>query len=125
MKFAIVFLALTACVFAEEDHYPTKYDNVNIDNILANQRLTTNYVNCLLDKGKCSEDGKALKEVIPDALVTECRKCNEKQRASVKKVALHLLKNRKADWDALIAKYDPETKYRSSYQRYIDEANGQ
>lgn len=124
MKFAVVLLALTACVLAaDDDHYTTKYDNVNIDAILANKRLTTNYVNCLLDKGKCSEDGKVLKEVIPDALVTDCRKCNEKQKTSVKKVALHLLKNRKSDWDALIAKYDPEGKYKNSYQPYIDEAN--
>lgn len=124
MKIVIIFLAVvSAYVLAEDDHYTTKYDNVNIDSILANKRLTTNYVNCLLEKGKCSEDGKVLKEVIPDALVTDCRKCNEKQKSSVRKVALHLLKNRKSDWDALIAKYDPEGKFKKSYQPYIDEAN--
>lgn len=123
MKFVVVLLALAAYVLADGDHYTTKYDNVDIDAILANSRLTTNYVNCLLDKGKCSEDGKTLKEVIPDALVTECRKCNEKQKTSVRKVAHHLIKNRKSDWDALIAKYDPEGKFQKSYQRYLDEVS--
>lgn len=123
MKFVIALFALSVSVLAAEERYTTKYDNVNIDAILANKRLTTNYVNCLLEKGKCSEDGKVLKEVIPDALVTDCRKCNDKQKSSVRKVAVHLLKNRKSDWDALIAKYDPEGKYKKSYQPYIDEAN--
>lgn len=123
MKFIVVLFALAAYALADGEHYTTKYDNVDIDAILSNQRLTTNYVNCLLDKGKCNEDGKTLKEVIPDALVTECKKCNEKQRASVRKVAHHLIKNRKSDWDALIAKYDPEGKFQKGYQHYLDEVS--
>lgn len=124
MKFVAILLAVTACALADE-FYTTKYDNIDIDSILSNYRLTTNYVKCLLDQGKCSEDGKLLKEYIPDALVTDCRKCNEKQKASVRKVAIHLLKHRKSDWDTLIAKYDPEGKFKTSYQQYIDEVNGE
>lgn len=41
--------------------YTTKYDNIDIDQILSNDRLFTNYYNCLLDKGKCSPDGQELK----------------------------------------------------------------
>lgn len=41
--------------------YTTKYDNIDIDRILVSQRLLRNYVNCLLDKGPCTPEGKELK----------------------------------------------------------------
>lgn len=116
----LVFVGLVCCAFAA-DFYTTKYDNVNVDNILANQRLFGNYVNCLLDKGRCTEDGKALKEVIPDALITNCAKCNEKQQASVKKVVSFMVKNRRKDYDALVAKYDPQGIYRENYKHYLED----
>lgn len=123
MKFVLVLCAFVAIVVADDDHYTTKYDNIDIDAILANERLTTNYVNCLLDKGKCNEDGKTLKEVIPDALITGCSKCNDHQKESVRKVIHHLIKNRKADWDTLLKKYDPQGTYQKNYQKYLDEVS--
>lgn len=41
--------------------YTTKYDNIDVDAILASNRLLKNYVNCLLDKGPCTNEGKELK----------------------------------------------------------------
>lgn len=41
--------------------YTTKYDNIDIDRIVASRRLLLNYVNCLLDKGPCTPEGKELK----------------------------------------------------------------
>lgn len=62
MKFCISVLALTIFVVAiEAQQYTTKYDNVDLEQILRNDRLLRNYVNCLLDKGKCSPDGQELK----------------------------------------------------------------
>lgn len=43
------------------DKYTTKYDNIDIDRILQSKRLMQNYVNCLLEKGPCTADGKELK----------------------------------------------------------------
>lgn len=123
MKCVLVLSALVAVAFAAGDHYTTKYDNIDIDAILANDRLTTNYVNCLLEKGKCNEDGKTLKDVIPDALITGCSKCNDHQKESVRKVVHHLIKNRRPDWDALVAKYDPQGTYQKNYQKYLDEVS--
>lgn len=122
MKCVVIFASLLCCAFTA-DFYTNKFDNVNIDNILSNNRLLTNYINCLLDKGRCTEDGKTLKEIIPDALITDCAKCNDKQKGSVKKVITFLVKNRKKDYDALLAKYDPEGTYRDNYKHYIDEVN--
>lgn len=51
---------MVAVVLAE-DKYTTKYDNIDLDTILASDRLLKNYVNCLLEKGSCTPDGKELK----------------------------------------------------------------
>lgn len=45
----------------EIEKYPTRYDNIDVDSILASERLLKNYMNCLLDKGSCSPEGKLLR----------------------------------------------------------------
>lgn len=43
------------------DRYTTKYDNIDVDRIVASRRLLQNYVKCLLDQGPCTAEGKELK----------------------------------------------------------------
>lgn len=38
-----------------------RYNNLNIDQILSNERLVTNYVECLLSRKPCTPEGKDLK----------------------------------------------------------------
>jgi hypothetical protein len=44
-----------------EEKYTTRYDNIDVDSILKNDRLLQNYVKCLLDKGRCTPEGAELK----------------------------------------------------------------
>nr|CAD7446217.1 unnamed protein product [Timema bartmani] len=45
-----------------EDRYTTKYDNVNLKEILESDRLRKSYLDCLLnDKAPCTPDAKLLK----------------------------------------------------------------
>lgn len=41
--------------------YESKYDNIDLDKVLANDRLRTNYVKCLLNEGPCTPDAVELK----------------------------------------------------------------
>jgi len=41
--------------------YTTKYDNVNIDEILNNDRLVASYFKCLMETGKCTPEGEEIK----------------------------------------------------------------
>jgi hypothetical protein len=65
--FAAVFIVVAALLLTEaarirrDDKYTTKYDNINVDEILASNRLVDNYIKCLLDQGRCSPDGTELK----------------------------------------------------------------
>ena len=57
--FGFVFIALVG--FGVAQTYTSKFDNVDLDQILKSDRLLRNYLNCLLDKGKCTPDGAELK----------------------------------------------------------------
>ncbi|CAH1395227.1 unnamed protein product [Nezara viridula] len=116
MRLILACLLFVGLVFAKPDGYTTKYDNIDLDEILSNERLYKKYFDCLANKGPCTPDGKELKDVIPDALKTGCKKCNEKQKKGAEKVFRYILKNKRADYDVLEKIYDPEGIYRKKYE---------
>ncbi|XP_062705569.1 ejaculatory bulb-specific protein 3-like [Aedes albopictus] len=122
MKFFVVILALFAVAAArpQEDKYTTKYDSIDIDEILKSDRLFKNYYNCLLDTGACTPEGNELKRVLPDALENNCSKCSEKQQMSSTKIIKFLTENKPEEWVALKSKYDPDNKY---VEKYVADAD--
>lgn len=66
-------------------------------------------INCFLIK---------FTEVLPDALKTDCSKCTEIQKDRSEKVIRFLIKNRSADFDHLIAKYDPSGEYKKKIEKF-------
>nr|QFU27924.1 chemosensory protein 9 [Apolygus lucorum] len=115
-----VLLAAAVCLANAASTYTTKYDNIDLDEILSNQRLYKKYYDCLANKGKCTPDGKELKEALPDALKTNCSKCSKKQQEGTDKVLRYVLKNKPNDYKVLENIYDPSGNYR---KRYEDEAS--
>lgn len=63
MKFLIVllFTIVAAWAYPSEDMYTTKFDGVDLKQILQSDRLTENYADCLLDIKTCPADGAELK----------------------------------------------------------------
>lgn len=57
----ILLLCMFHITLGGEPKYTTKYDNIDLDEIIKSDRLLKNYVNCLLEKGKCTPDGAELK----------------------------------------------------------------
>ncbi|XP_063385783.1 allergen Tha p 1-like isoform X3 [Cydia fagiglandana] len=117
MKY-FVLLCVASLALAEEK-YTDKYDNIDLDEILDNKRLLQAYVNCILDKGKCTPEGKELKDTIKDAMTTSCEKCTEQQRKGARKVVKHLKENEPEYWTQMKAKYDPGDKYQESYEAFL------
>ncbi|KAH0550299.1 allergen Tha p 1-like [Cotesia glomerata] len=113
MKVVLVFLAVVAVTLSA---YTNKWDNIDVDKILENKRLLEGYVKCLMDKGRCTSEGKDLKENLPDALATNCDKCTAAQKEKSEKIIRFLVNQRKDLWDQLAAKYDPKDEYRQKYQ---------
>uniref|UniRef100_A0A1B6CT51 Uncharacterized protein n=1 Tax=Clastoptera arizonana TaxID=38151 RepID=A0A1B6CT51_9HEMI len=120
MKYTFVFLVLGLVAAAlstpVDDTFTTKFDKINVDEVLHNDRLLNNYVSCLLEKGNCSPEGKALKDAIPDALTNDCSKCSVKQKEGAEKVVKFLWKNKKSDYEELKKKYDPSGIYEKKYE---------
>nr|AUF73002.1 chemosensory protein [Anoplophora chinensis] len=119
MKLVVLLLFVALCGFAyarPDDKYTTKYDNIDLDEILKNDRLLRAYVDCLLGTKKCTNDGEELKKVLPDAIDNECAKCSEKQKDGARKVIHYVIKNKRDWWTELEAIYDPEGKYRKKYE---------
>lgn len=119
--FVLIALSMAVCATAEEK-YTTKYDNIDVDEILKSDRLFTNYFKCLVDTGKCTPEGRELKKSLPDALKTECSKCSEKQKQNTDKVIRFIIDNKPEEWKELQAKYDPEDIYIKRYRAHANEA---
>ncbi|XP_075169929.1 ejaculatory bulb-specific protein 3-like isoform X2 [Haematobia irritans] len=117
--FAFVVVASMVIAVSADEKYTTKYDNVDVDEILKSDRLFKNYYNCLIDKGKCTPDARELKKTLPDALKTECSKCSEKQKQNSEKVLHYIIDEKPEEWKVLQTKYDPEKIY---YNKYKGEA---
>ncbi|XP_026729747.1 ejaculatory bulb-specific protein 3-like [Trichoplusia ni] len=115
MKYVLVLCALAVVALAE-DKYTDKYDNINLDEILENKRLLLAYVNCIMERGKCSPEGKELKEHLQDAIETGCKKCTEAQEKGAYRVIEHLIKNELDIWRELAAKYDKDGSWRKKYE---------
>ncbi|XP_073845626.1 ejaculatory bulb-specific protein 3-like [Musca autumnalis] len=120
--FTIACIVVAACMIigtSAQGSYTTKYDNVNIDDILKSDRLLNNYFKCLMGTGSCTPDAQELKKYIPDALQTECAKCNDKQKNAIHKVINFLIDNKPEQWKQLQAKYDPNNVYITKYRKHL------
>jgi hypothetical protein len=119
---AVIFCAFAVAALAAENKYTNKYDNVDVDKILNNDRVLTNYIKCLMDEGPCTSEGRELKKTLPDALNSGCTKCNQKQKETAEKVIRHLSQKRTRDWERLTKKYDPDGQFKKRYEEHVAKA---
>ncbi|XP_014087038.2 putative odorant-binding protein A10 isoform X2 [Bactrocera oleae] len=113
-----------APLVANQAAYDTKFDNIDLDEVLSQERLLRNYIKCLENTGPCTPDSKMLKEILPDAISTDCAKCSEKQRLGSARVTHFLIDNRPEDWARLEQIYDPQGNYRLAYLAEKDKSDG-
>ncbi|XP_075215739.1 ejaculatory bulb-specific protein 3-like [Lycorma delicatula] len=118
MKFVLIasFLVIAVSAKPADKKYTTKYDNIDLDEILNNDRLFNNYYQCLMETGKCTPDGTELKDSLPDALATKCSKCSDKQKVGTEKVIKFLIEKKPEKYAQLEKKYDPQGKYKAAYK---------
>lgn len=63
-------LSFSSVLAQDTEVYTTKFDNVDVDAIISNDRLLNGYVGCLLDRNPCTPDAAELKS-----------KCSERRSA--------------------------------------------
>ncbi|KAM3960262.1 allergen Tha p 1 [Aphomia sociella] len=120
MNFLLLLITVTiSYVAVQAQQYTDRYDSLRIDDVLSNKRLTLAYIKCMLDKGKCTAEGRELKSHITDALQNGCNKCTPTQLAGVRKVIKHLINKENAHWIELTDMYDPKKVYRHKYENEL------
>lgn len=54
----LVLLAVAVVASVQAQSYQSKYGNIDVDTILKNPRVVKSYVNCFLDQGPCTPQGR-------------------------------------------------------------------
>lgn len=124
MKLTYVLLsALVICVqvMGSNEEYPKIYDQIDVDTILKSERLSNQYTQCLLDKGPCTADGRSLKQILPEAVATQCAKCNDRQKEIARKICAYLKEKNPQAWELFVDKYDPDKKYLEKFEEFLNE----
>ncbi|KAM0728452.1 putative odorant-binding protein A10 [Formica fusca] len=76
----LIVTCIVLVAHAADEKYSTKYDNIDVDAVLANPRLRNQYVSCVMGTSACiTGSARFLKEKFAEAFVTRCSKCTEKQ----------------------------------------------
>ncbi|XP_011701602.1 PREDICTED: ejaculatory bulb-specific protein 3-like [Wasmannia auropunctata] len=106
LSFILTIVVVTlACVLGAEETYSDRYDDVDIEGILANQKLREQYYNCFIGNAPCrTADAKFFSGVLGEAMQTQCKKCTEKQKALLDRMADWYTTNKPDAWEALIKK---------------------
>ncbi|XP_034247212.1 ejaculatory bulb-specific protein 3-like [Thrips palmi] len=118
LKVCVLLVAALAAATAQEAKptYSTRYDNIDLEEILRSERLLKNYFNCLMETGPCTPDGLELRKILPDALKNKCNACTPKQQAGTERVIRFLIEMHPQEFLKLEKKYDPSGVYRVEYQ---------
>ncbi|GAB0088838.1 Putative odorant-binding protein A10 [Sergentomyia squamirostris] len=111
--FALLCSLMVFC--SADEQYTNKYDNLDIQEIITNDRILNNYVKCLINEGPCTPDAKELKNILPEALESSCAKCREKQKIGTEIVLNYLIENRPDAWESLEKVYDFAGEYKEKY----------
>lgn len=61
MKSTLAFTVLLVAFVCLAAAAPPNFDKININTVLSNERVLRNYLNCLLDQGKCNDTGREIK----------------------------------------------------------------
>ncbi|KAK9877400.1 hypothetical protein WA026_018517 [Henosepilachna vigintioctopunctata] len=123
MKFELLVLALVCFLsVCGDDKYTSKYNNIDLEAIMHNDRLLKNYFKCLTEGTGCTPEGSELRKILPDAVKTGCAKCTDEHKAAAKKFVSFLMKEKPQMWEKLVQHYDPDKTYRNKYKDLLKDA---
>ena len=57
----VVLLVLAALAAAVSAQSSMALENVDVDNVLKNEKLVKRYIDCTLERGRCEQNGRDLK----------------------------------------------------------------
>ncbi|KYM85077.1 Ejaculatory bulb-specific protein 3 [Atta colombica] len=123
MRFTFVLLCsiVFSGLVSGKEYYSDTYDNIDVDAIINSDRLLNQYVNCFLDKGSCTADGRSFKNILPDMILTSCEKCTEKQKYTARKIINYMKEHKSNIWAEFVEMYDPDKERIASLEQFLIE----
>ncbi|XP_001601446.1 ejaculatory bulb-specific protein 3 [Nasonia vitripennis] len=98
-------LALVQPSTASDQKYSGQYDDLDVEAILKNDEERERYYACFMDTGPChTEAAVFFKSKAPEAVVTSCKYCTDKQIEMFEKIVSWFVDNKPKEWNALIEK---------------------
>ncbi|XP_012217907.1 ejaculatory bulb-specific protein 3 [Linepithema humile] len=118
LSFVVILISIALVyVLAEEELYSDKYDDVNIANILQNNKLREQYYKCFMDTGPCiTGDAKFFKQFFSEAFQTKCKRCTEKQKHHLDTLVDWYTTNNPVQWEAIVKKTIEDLKKKNAGQ---------
>ncbi|XP_049762370.1 allergen Tha p 1-like [Schistocerca cancellata] len=103
---------------AEEKYRPT-FDSLDLKEVLSDETRVQDAMRCLLEEGDsaCRPAAKALKEVLPEIVRTDCAKCTETQHKKIGGFFGEISRRHPDLMKKLLDKYDPSGEYRKKYAK--------
>ncbi|XP_047997158.1 ejaculatory bulb-specific protein 3-like isoform X2 [Leguminivora glycinivorella] len=123
MKHLLLLVLTVVATCCAQQQYYNRYDNVNADSIVANERVLLAYYKCVMDKGPCTKDGRNFKRVLPETLSTACGRCSPKQKAIVRTLLLGIRAKSEPRFNELLDKYDPDRSNRDDLYKFLVTGN--
>ncbi|KAG7301527.1 hypothetical protein JYU34_014493 [Plutella xylostella] len=124
MKVLVILAAAAAVALARPgDLYDDSKSNLDIDELVSNERLLKGYAHCFLETGPCTPEGNNIKKIIPEALENVCKKCTPKQRVMVRKMIAAFKEKLPAEWSELAKTYDSEGKYKENVKTFLAQSD--
>ncbi|XP_072942747.1 ejaculatory bulb-specific protein 3-like [Epargyreus clarus] len=116
----VLGLAIIALAAPLAAGYDEMFDKIDIDKILADDALFTEYVECFLDKGPCkAELAVEFKKIIPEIISEACGKCTTEQKGKVRKLVNALYEQKPNKAIAFHQKYDPTGEYEPKFSAFL------
>ncbi|XP_022192879.1 ejaculatory bulb-specific protein 3 [Nilaparvata lugens] len=88
-----------------------RLEYIDIEKVLDNNRMLTNFIRCFLRQGPCTPEARDFRKLLPKLAKTMCSDCTARQRYIIKKVFKHLMEERPKEWELLMDRFDPQRKY--------------
>ncbi|KAL3289147.1 hypothetical protein HHI36_003584 [Cryptolaemus montrouzieri] len=97
----------------------TKFKNMDIDEILRNDRLIQHYFKCLMDGKPCTPEGEELRKNLPEVIRSGCSQCTQEELIAARKVATKMRNDHTEMWNMFLDKYDPGALYRHKFAKEL------
>nr|AWC68026.1 chemosensory protein 8 [Matsumurasca onukii] len=88
-----------------------RLEKIDVNTMLGNSRIMTNYIKCFMGKGPCSPEARDFRKLIPKLTKTACGDCTPNQKRVIKKIFLFIYNERNSDWQLLQQLFDPKRKF--------------